>query len=193
MWCLASILLLLGFGTATAQDPLQSVASTAQPKVVTSIYDVHEGMPRDAVLTGLAKGYRLSKEPALNDMPATFETWLVQSKDSSDRMAEVSFFEGKTAAVHLRLFWSTASDAIRLAEELQVAAHNISDPPRDPDVLQKVTNVRNGVAKIQTQDFHTVDFDERRLFLTMGERTFRITITKIEGQPGTIRLDELRK
>lgn len=132
---------------ACAQEARPSPVQ-AQPKepTVKSLLDVHPGMPKVAVLTGLASDYNLLKEGDLGRAPE-LEVWYVSSKveriarGALAERAEICFIQGLTSSVKSKLYTTDSPDAVRFVDMLQSVIYESANPPTGADAAE--VNARN--------------------------------------------------
>src|ERR1035441_1406946 len=169
------IVLLFCRGIGQGQEP---------PKAISSLYDVHAGMPKKQVLSGLAEQYTLKRMDV-----SSVDVWEVESKGPPKEHAEIGFSNGKTLSIVIRKFFSETPDTVQFAKSLHEALHSAADAPSNLDPaspqakLWKLTNGRTGKAEVQTQIVQSDNLNELVFFISMGGAEFRVEVTTSPGSP----------
>jgi len=125
-----------------AQEPPKAPVQSNEPSV-SSLSDVKPGIPRTAVLAGLASDYVLSKLPLPEEAASLgFENWVVTSKQPPYRTATISFAQGRTTSIQYSLFTSESPEVAKFVDTLQSAIYSSASLPTSELALEQVREMK---------------------------------------------------
>jgi hypothetical protein len=172
------------------------VSAVAQERASTvrTIRDVKVGMPRNVVVTGLAKNYEVRK--ILDD------DLMVYGKDSDTfEMARIGFVQNRVFSVTTTLYPAMKGEAVRFAEHLffflrdtatltPVAQKILQEPNVRQAVVEQVTNSKHLDLPVDLRYRRNDKLETMEIDFKVGEEHLVIEVSKLEGFPDSIEIQK---